>query len=85
MPETVYILCAATSLLCAVLLTRSYLQARTRLLLWSALCFVGLLVNNLLLVLDRVVFTDVDLSIARSGTATGALTLLVIGLIWESR
>jgi len=83
MPETVYTLCAATSLLCAVLLARSYFQARTRLLLFSALCFVGLLVNNVLLVLDRVVHVDVDLSVWRSGTAAASLLLLVVGLIWE--
>jgi hypothetical protein len=85
MPETVYLLCAATSLLCAVLLTRSYLQARTRLLLWSALCFLGLFINNVLLVIDRIVLTEVDLSIARSGTALAAMLLLVTGLIRESR
>lgn len=45
----VYILCAVTSVLCAGLLVRSYLRSRVRLLLWSALCFVGLAVNNVLL------------------------------------
>jgi hypothetical protein len=68
-----------------VLLTRSYLQARTRLLLWSALCFLGLFINNVLLVIDRIVLTEVDLSIARSGTALAAMLLLVTGLIRESR
>lgn len=85
MLEVVYVLCAATSLLCATLLGRSYLRAPTRLLLWSALCFVGLFVNNALLVLDLMILPDVDLSIARSGTAVAALLLLVIGLVWESR
>ena len=42
MSEIVYLLCAATSALCAALLVRSYRRSRSRLLLWSCLCFVGL-------------------------------------------
>lgn len=85
MHEVVYILCAATSLLCAGLLGRSYRRAPTRLLLWSALCFLGLAINNILLVLDLVVVPDVDLSLWRTGSAGASILLLVIGLIWESR
>jgi hypothetical protein len=85
MPEIVYLLCAITSALCAALLARSYRHNRTRLLLWSTLCFVGLALNNLLLVVDLMVVTNVDLSIARQLTALAALMLLVIGLVWESR
>lgn len=83
MHEVVYILCAATSVLCAVLLGRSYLRSRSRLLLWSALCFVGLALNNLLLVVDLLVVTEVDLSLLRTGSAGAALLLLVTGLIAE--
>jgi hypothetical protein len=86
MPEVVYILCAITSALCAALLARSYRRNRTRLLMWSTLCFVGLALNNLLLVIDLIVVPhDVDLSIARQLTALAALMLLLIGLVWESR
>lgn len=85
MPETVYILCASTSVLCVVLLGRSYRRAPTKLLLWSALCFVGLAINNLLLVADLLVVPDTDLSLWRTGTAGVALLLLVAGLIRESR
>ena len=42
-----------TSLACMVLLFRGYASSRVRLLLWSALCFVFLSANNLLLVLSR--------------------------------
>lgn len=42
MPAAVYILCGLTSVLCAVLLLRSYARKRVRLLLWSGLCFAGL-------------------------------------------
>ena len=85
MSTVVYALCALTSLVCAVLLVRSYLAGRVRLLLWSALCFVGLAVNNLVLFLDREVFPDVDLEMIRHGSSLAAVSVLLFGLIWESR
>ena len=85
MAETVYTLCALTSFLCAVLLVQSWHKTRARILLWSSLCFVGLAANNLLLLVDLVFVPDVDLARARALAATGALGLLVIGLIWERR
>jgi len=86
MAEIVYVLCAATSALCALLLIRSYRLSKSRLLLWSSLCFVGLAINNALLVLDLLVIgPEIDLSLWRQGTALGAILLLVIGLVWEAR
>lgn len=84
MANVVYSLCALTSIVCAVLLIQGFLRTRSRLLLWSSLCFVGLVVNNLLLVLDRIFVPDVDLYTLRLVSALVALTLLVYGLIWES-
>jgi len=84
MPEITYVLCAATSILCAVLLLRGYLRSRSRLLMWSTLCFFGLAINNILLFVDLVILPDVDLRIVRSGSALASLLLLVIGLIWEA-
>lgn len=83
MAEVVYILCAFTSLFCAILLFRSYRQNRTRLLMWSTLCFVGLAINNLLLVVDLVLVAHIDFGLVRSGTAVASMFLLVVGLIWE--
>jgi hypothetical protein len=87
MAETVYILCALTSVLCAGLLFRSYRGNRSRLLLWSTLCFVFLALNNVLLFVDLVVLPgpQFDLRWARTGTALFGLSTLVIGLVWESR
>ena len=85
MANVVYSLCALTSIVCAVLLIQGFLRTRSRLLLWSSLCFVGLVVNNLLLVVDRIFVPDVDLYTIRSFSALVALTLLVYGLIWESK
>ena len=80
----VYLLCAATSAFCAILFVRSYQRTRTRLLLWSALCFVGLAINNALLVLDEAT-PAVDLSVSRSIPALVGVGLLLFGLIHDSR
>lgn len=85
MPEFVYMLCAVTSMLCAGLLLRSYIKTRSRLLMWSSLCFAGLAINNILLFVDLVVVPTVDLRLLRSGSGVVALSLLLIGLVWESR
>lgn len=84
MAALIYSLCALTALACAVLLLRAYARTRFALLLWSGLCFAGLAANNVLLVLDRLVFQDVNLSTARLATGFCALALLVFGLVWES-
>ncbi len=81
----VYIVCAATSVLCAGLLVRSYRRSSVRLLLWSALCFVGLMVNNMLLVVDLEVVPGADLSLLRDVSGLAAVVVLLFGLIWESR
>ncbi|MBA3392722.1 MAG: hypothetical protein H0T89_08765 [Deltaproteobacteria bacterium] len=83
MAEAVYLLCALTSLFCAVLLFRSYWRQRTRLLMWSTVCFVGLAINNLLLFVDLVIVPDLDLGLVRTGVAFTAIMSLVIGLLWE--
>jgi hypothetical protein len=84
MAELVYLLCALTSFACAALLIRSYFKARTGLLLWSSLCFVGLAANNALLFVDLVLIgPDIDLSILRAVIALGAMLVLLYGLIWE--
>jgi uncharacterized protein DUF5985 len=83
MAAVIYSLCALTSLACAVLLLRGYARTRAKLLFWSGLCFAGLTVNNVVLVLDRFVFLEVDLIPLRLATAVVALALLLHGLIWE--
>jgi hypothetical protein len=85
MADVVYSLCAATSIVCAVLLIQGFRRTRSRLLLWSSLCFVGLVVNNVLLVVDRIFVPGVDLYTLRLFSALVALILLVWGLIWESK
>lgn len=81
----VYILCAVTSALCAVLLLRGYGKTRARLLFWSGLCFAGLALNNFLLIIDVQVIPAVDLSLYRTIPALIGVSLLVYGLVWETR
>ena len=91
MAEAVYLLCAATSVACALLLFNGYLQSRTRLLFWSSLCFIGLALNNVLLFVDQVVTAGtaiviggVELAIWRGLLALGSISMLIYGLIWDS-
>lgn len=84
MIHLVYVLCALTSLACAVLLLRGYFRTRVRLLLWSGLCFVGLALNNALLVVDYNRVTS-DLSNWRTLPALAGVAILVYGLVWDSQ
>lgn len=85
MAGIVYGLCALTALLCAWLLVSAYGRSRSKLLLWSGLCFVGLTINNILLVIDKVILPLVDLSTLRSSVSLLAMVVLLYGLIWETK
>ena len=83
-PATVYVLCLLTSAACAWMLGRSYHRNGTRLLLWSSVCFAFLAANNLVLVLDLVVWgKDVDWRIPRISLSLAAVASLIWGFIWE--
>ena len=80
-----FLLAIVTSLACTVLLYRAYLKTHLRILLWSALCFVCLTVNNLLLFFDLVVLpADVDLRVFRHATALVGMLFMIYGFIRES-
>jgi hypothetical protein len=82
--SAVYLLCLFASLVCAVLLIRSYVRKRTQLLLWSAACFSLLAFNNLLLVIDLLVLpTAIDLLVVRNLSSLAAAGTLLYGFIWE--
>ena len=83
-PTLVYTLCFATSTLCAYLLGRSFRRTRSRLLFWSALCFTGFFLNNVLLVVDTQFVPELDLSIWRTLPATLGLAALLYGFIWDA-
>jgi hypothetical protein len=79
----VYVLCILTSLLCAVLLLRGYARAKVPLLLWAGLCFVGLALSNVVLLID--VNTATPLLLWRKMPALIGVGLLLYGLIQESK
>ena len=80
----VYLLCLATSITCAALLVRAYLRRSEALLLGTALCFVLLALNNLIVVLDMLVLKDIDLTPWRQATSLAAGCVLLAGFIWRS-
>lgn len=85
MAEVVYALCALLSIACFGLLIRAYRGGRTRLLLWTSLCFLFLAINNAILFVDNIVLPDVDFGGALLRNLTGAVAgaLLLFGLLWE--
>ena len=83
-PTLVYLLCLATSALCAALLLRAWRQSRSRLLLWTAVSFLFLALNNLALVADMVVFVETPLWPLRLATQFAAFAVLLYGFVWET-
>ena len=81
--DVLYLLCLLTSLSCCLLLIRSYRRNRSKVLLWTAVCFVLLAVDNLLVVLDLIVFPSIDLSPLRLIATLLAVSSLLIGFVWE--
>ncbi len=83
MAETVYSLCALTSLTCALLLLRKYFRTGARILIWSGLCFLLWAVNNVILFVDLMVGPTYDFSVWRAMTGLAAMFVLLFGFVWE--
>lgn len=81
----VYILGFLVTLACGVLLFRAWSAVGKRLLLWSAVCFCGLAISNLLVFIDLVLLPEVDLYPFRLLTAAVSMLILLYGLIWEGQ
>ena len=82
--QAIYLLCALTSLIAAVLLLRYYFARRTPLLLWSCVGFLGLATNNVLVYVDLVLIPQSDLSLVRTIAGAAGMLALVYGLVWEA-
>ena len=78
------LLAVITSSACMIMLYRGYKKRGLRLLLWSAVCFAGLTVNNIVLFCDLVVFPDVDLRFVRLVAGLAGMLCLLYGFIWDS-
>jgi hypothetical protein len=83
MATGVYLLCALTSALCALLLLREYRRSRARLLLWSSISFLGFALSNALAFTDFVVLPDVEIWPIRPGLTALAVAALLYGLVWD--
>ena len=83
MASAVYLLCAATSVACALLLGRGYRRSGVPLLLWSTLCFVGLAIDNSLLFVDRVMVPDRTILELRRLFSLAGVAVLIYGLVWD--
>jgi hypothetical protein len=82
-PTLVYLLCFATSTLCAYLLGRSFRRTRSRLLFWSASCFALLALVNFVVVLDMLVYPSIDFRPLRLWLSLVAVSVLLFGFIWD--
>jgi hypothetical protein len=80
----VYSLCFLASVTCALLLIRTYLSNKVPLLLWAAVCFVLLALNNFFLVVDLVFLPqEIDLQAVRTLLALASVLTLLYGFIWK--
>jgi hypothetical protein len=83
MAELIYGLCTILSLAIAVMLWRQQRRLPTRMIYWTALCFSGLALSNLVLVLDKLVFPELDLRVLRHSISLLSIGLLLFGLVYE--
>lgn len=81
----IYLLCALTAAGCSTLLYKAYRASHAPLLLWSALCFAGLTLSNLIVVVDNVLLPMSDFAAWRVGIGVLSIGVLLYGLIVESR
>lgn len=80
----IYVLCLVTALGCAGMLLNAWRRTRHPLLLWAGLCFVGLAVNDALVVVDLYVVPQTSLLIARRVVGLGAVGLILVGLVFHT-
>jgi hypothetical protein len=82
-PTLIYGMCMLTALTCAWLLLQAYHKTRYRLLFWCSLFFSVSALNNVFLVVDKVIFSEVDLTVYRYAVALVGLSILLPSLILE--
>jgi hypothetical protein len=79
----VYLLCFLTSFVAMVLLLRGYVSNGSKLLMWSALAFIALAINNFVLFVDIVLLPTVSLLWVRELAEAAAVCVLLYGFVWE--
>lgn len=83
MAELIYGLCTILSASIAVMLWRRHRRMPARMIYWTALCFSGLALSNLLLVVDKLILPEVDLRVLRNSVSLLSIGLLLFGLVYE--
>jgi hypothetical protein len=53
-------------------------------LLWGGFCFIGLTLNNALLIIDKMVLPEVNLFTWRLVVALVALLIMLYGILWDA-
>ena len=76
-------LAVLTCLACAALLFRRYARTGQRILLYTALCFGILTLNNMLLFLDLVML-EIDLRAWRHASAALGVACVLYGLLFDT-
>ncbi len=85
MAKFIYSLCAVTSLSCAFLLFIQYYRRHHKLLMWSAVCFLGFALNNILLFVDLIIIPNgPDLSQVRILPSALGVTFLIVCLVRQA-
>ncbi len=85
MSSIVFSLCAIASIYVAYLLARAYRLRPSRILFWSAICFGGLALNNIVLFVDLVLMpNEVTFALARNTIIVGSIGSLIYGLVWDT-
>lgn len=83
MADIIYTLCAITAFTCAFLLFKAHSSNKYRLLLWGGLCFTGLTLTNILLIVDKIFLPLIDLSVWRQLMTLISILILLYGLIMD--
>jgi hypothetical protein len=72
----VFVMCALTCVFCLALLVRAYRTSRGRLVLWTAICFTGLALNNILLAINELLIPHTHIAWRGIPAAAGLLALM---------
>lgn len=85
MAEVVFLLCAVVSTACTIALYMGFRKTHNQLLLWGAICFLLLAVNNIFLCVDLILLPEVEMHgpLWRNFITASAGCALLSGLITE--
>ena len=85
MAEAVFLLCALMSTACTVALYKGYGKTRNKLLLYGAICFFLLALNNIFICVDLILLPEIELNgpFWRNFLTASAGCALLSGLIAE--